>query len=364
MLETDVVRDQAKSLVEDFFEAVNRGALERFDQLVHPDYKDHLAGQLPGREAVREYFKSIRVTFPDLIMTILATVAEGDRIAVHNRIEGTHTGPMGDVPPTGRRMSVEAFQLYRIENGQLAEHWEVADVASLMRQLSAPDVPSAERPDSKTLAARKLNPHNAALLLIDHQAGLMLSVQTQPSDVLRSNVVSLAKIGRLFELPTVLTTSGGQGPNGPIISKVTELFGDKITVDRTLYFDCMMDPVFQEAVAATGRRKLIMAGITTDYCLALPAITAVEMGYDVYAVVDASGAWSPLIEQAAMLRMQQAGVKIVSWATVMAELQSSLSALDEGRARANQKEIVRLLKDQIAGIDFLIDMTAGAPIGR
>jgi nicotinamidase-related amidase len=206
-----------------------------------------------------------------------------------------------------------------------------------------------------------LSASDAALLLIDHQSALMLSVQTQSTDSLRSNAMVLAQLGKLYDLPTVFTTSGGKGPNGPFYPPMLELFPGAEVIDRTLYFDCMMDPAFASAVEATGRRKLIMAGITSDYCLALPAITAKRLGYEVWAVVDASGAWSPLIETAAITRMTANGVTIVTWAAVLAELQSNLAATDEAAARAKQPEVVGLLSSRIAAIDFMV--TTSGPMG-
>src|SRR5260370_201839 len=92
-------------------------------------------GQTPGREILKKYFAALRSAFPDLTLPISAIVAEGDRVAVLNSIRGTHKGEFIGLKPSGRSIDAMAFQLYRIENGQLAEHWEVADFALLMRQL-------------------------------------------------------------------------------------------------------------------------------------------------------------------------------------------------------------------------------------
>ena len=166
-----------------------------------------------------------------------------------------------------------------------------------------------------------ITPDNAALLLIDHQVGLMLGVQTQDANTLKSNTVALAKAAKLFDLPVVLTTSGAQGPNGPLMQELLDLFPGQSVIDRTLV-NSWDDPAFVEAVEKTGRRKLIMAAITTDVCLAFPAISACGAGYDVYAVLDASGTWNTLVENAAIARMSQAGVIPTSWVAIGAELQS------------------------------------------
>jgi predicted ester cyclase len=99
------------------------------------NYDDHLAGQSPGRETLKQYFSGLHAAFADLKLPISAIVAEGDKVAVLNSVRGTHKGDFIGLQPTGRKIDAMAFQLYRIENGQLAEHWEVADFSTLMRQL-------------------------------------------------------------------------------------------------------------------------------------------------------------------------------------------------------------------------------------
>jgi steroid delta-isomerase-like uncharacterized protein len=127
--------EENKALIRRFFSAIESGNLQVLDEIVAEDYDDHLAGQAPGRETLKKYFAGLRSAFPDLTLPISAIVAEGDRVAVLNSVRGTHKGEFIGLKPTGRRIDAMAFQLYRIENGQLAEHWEVADFALLMRQL-------------------------------------------------------------------------------------------------------------------------------------------------------------------------------------------------------------------------------------
>jgi steroid delta-isomerase-like uncharacterized protein len=124
-----------KALVGRFFAAVESGDYSAFDALVAENYDDHLAGQSPGRETLKSYFRQLRVAFPDIKLPISQMVAEGDRVAVLNSVQGTHRGEFLGIAATGRRVDAPAFQLYRIEGGQLAEHWEVADFATLLRQL-------------------------------------------------------------------------------------------------------------------------------------------------------------------------------------------------------------------------------------
>src|SRR5258708_39097037 len=117
-----------KALVRRFFGAIERGELAVFDQIVSEDYDDHLAGQSPGREALKRYFTALRAAFPDLKLPITTMVAEGDHVAVLNSVQGTHRGAFAGRQPSRPK----AFQLYRIANEQLAEHWKVADFATLM----------------------------------------------------------------------------------------------------------------------------------------------------------------------------------------------------------------------------------------
>ena len=124
-----------KALVRRFFSAIERGELAVFDQIVSQDYNDHLAGQSSGRETLKRYFAGLRSAFPDLTLPITTMVAEGDYVSVFNSVQGTNHGAFLGRQPTGKRVDAMAFQLYRIANGQLAEHWEVADFSTLMRQL-------------------------------------------------------------------------------------------------------------------------------------------------------------------------------------------------------------------------------------
>ena len=130
--------DANKTLVRRFFSAIESGDLSAFDEIVAEDYDDHLPGQTRGRSVLRTYFTTLRTAFPDLQLPIHDMVAEGDRVAVFNSVTGTHRGefPALGLQATGRRIDAMAFQLYRIENDRMAEHWEVADFATLLRQLT------------------------------------------------------------------------------------------------------------------------------------------------------------------------------------------------------------------------------------
>src|SRR2546430_4883876 len=136
----------------------------------------------------------------------------------------------------------------------------------------------------------RFSANDAALVLIDHQSGIMQPVHDYSPAEFRNNVIGLAKLGKVFKLPTVLTTSLGQGPNGPFIPEVVSMFPYVPVIDRPGIISAWDDPKFVAAIEKTGRKNLIMAGVTIDVCLAFAAMQAVEAGYNVYGVVDASRA--------------------------------------------------------------------------
>lgn len=167
----------------------------------------------------------------------------------------------------------------------------------------------------------QLSPDNAAMLLIDHQVGTMSLGITDIDPVnLKNNTLYLAEVAKLFNLPTLLTTSNPNGPNGPLFADLVQSLPQVPIIDRVI-INAWNDPNFVKSVEQMNRPKLIMAGVTTDVCLAFPAISAVGAGYDVYAVIDASGTWNMTTQQAAIARMTQAGVKCVNTIAVAAELQ-------------------------------------------
>lgn len=172
---------------------------------------------------------------------------------------------------------------------------------------------------SRNPFAERLTPENAAVLLIDHQVGLFSFLPSVNALALKNNILGLAKTARHLGLPTILTTSWPQGPNGPTMPELVELFPDTAIIDRnTVNFWDHAPSV--EAVQRLGRKKLIMAALDTTTCLAMAAVYGVQEGYDVYAVVDASSTFDTLNEQAAMIRMASAGVVVTTWVPVLAEL--------------------------------------------
>ena len=161
---------------------------------------------------------------------------------------------------------------------------------------------------------------NAALVLIDFQPMLVDGTKSRSKESLVNNVVALAKGGRLFELPIVLSTVGVEaGYQEVTIPELQAVLPDVEPIDRSVV-NAMEHEGFHSAVEATGRRKLLIAGLWTEVCLVFPALDMLKEGYEVYAVSDASGGTSVDAHERGMQRVIQAGAVPVTWEAVMAEL--------------------------------------------
>ncbi|RLA61418.1 MAG: hydrolase [Epsilonproteobacteria bacterium] len=167
-----------------------------------------------------------------------------------------------------------------------------------------------------------LTPENSALILVDHQTGISNGVADMSQTEFQNNVAALSKIGDIFKLPTLLTTSDSEGPNGTLIPFITEILPEAPIIHRPGQINAWDSEEFVSAVKGLNRKKLIIAGVSTDVCLAFAAISAIRDGYEVYAVIDASGTWNQLVAQTAVQRMIQAGVVPMTWVAVAAELQN------------------------------------------
>jgi nicotinamidase-related amidase len=189
----------------------------------------------------------------------------------------------------------------------------------------------------------RIDPDNAVLLLIDHQTNLLLGCQSMDPIILKNNTVALAALAKNFKIPVVLTTTGGggNGPAGPLFPElVAELPGQEV-IDRQQFYNSMDDAKFKAAVEKTGRKKLIIAGITSDLCVMFPSLTALSQGYDVYIVTDACASWSKDVDIAAMNRLSQAGCILTNVNGLYAELQNNLTVKDPERAKALQFESIK-----------------------
>ena len=155
----------------------------------------------------------------------------------------------------------------------------------------------------------RLTADNAAILFIDHQTGLSNGIQDQSYPEYLTAVTALAELAKVYELPAVITTSAEDGPNGPVLPVVAENLPDAPVIKRPGEINAWDNADFVAAVEATGRKKLIIAGVSTDVCVALAALAAQADGYEVYAVIDASGTWNKLVQEIAVARMVKAGVE-------------------------------------------------------
>lgn len=166
-----------------------------------------------------------------------------------------------------------------------------------------------------------LTPQNAALLIIDFQPVQVASIQSRPKRELVANITALARIGKLYELPVVLSTVNvNTGRNQPTIHQISDVLAGVDPIDRTS-INAWEDEDFVRAVKATGRRKLIMAALWTEVCLVHPALDAIHDGFEVYPVIDCVGGTSPEAHALGVQRLVQAGGKPVSWVQLICELQ-------------------------------------------
>lgn len=164
-----------------------------------------------------------------------------------------------------------------------------------------------------------LTPENCAVILIDHQPFQFAGLRSHDSQTIINNVVGLAKTAKIFGVPTLLTTVLEER-GGLILKQLQDEFPDQKPINRT-FINTWEDQRVVDWVKATGRKKLVIAALWTEICLAMPAIHAVGEGYEVYAVTDASGGVSLEAHEMAVHRMIQAGVVPITWSLFSAELQ-------------------------------------------
>lgn len=166
----------------------------------------------------------------------------------------------------------------------------------------------------------RLDKNNAAVLLVDHQAGLLSLVRDMDPDRFKNNVLALADLSKYFNLPTILTTSFETGPNGPLVPELKEIFPDAPYIARPGQINAWDNNEFLDAVKATGKKQLIIAGVVTEVCVAFPTLSALEEGYEVFVVTDASGTFNEMTRNSAWERMSNAGAQLVTWFGVACEL--------------------------------------------
>jgi nicotinamidase-related amidase len=174
-----------------------------------------------------------------------------------------------------------------------------------------------------------LTSENAALVLVDHQVGLMTGVRDYSTGELKHNVVALAQAAKTLKLPIVVTTTARDSMWGPTFPELVDALPGIEIINRSSV-NAFDDERVASAIAATRRKKLIFAGISLEVCAALPALTAVSKGLDAYVAIDASGTFSETKRQAGLLRMLQAGVILSDYATLMVEILADNARPDAG----------------------------------
>lgn len=168
----------------------------------------------------------------------------------------------------------------------------------------------------------RVTAENSALLLIDHQVGTMQLIKNIDRDLAARQSIALAKMAKILGMPVVITSSQEENAQGPILPEIAAILPEayEARIRRPGVVNAWAYPEFRDAVIATRRKHLIMAGVTTDVCLIFPAIDAALEGFAVQAVMDASGSPSDLSEEFARQRMRDAGVVLTATNTLMAEI--------------------------------------------
>jgi len=164
-----------------------------------------------------------------------------------------------------------------------------------------------------------LTPENCVLLLIDHQPFQLANVNSHEPTMVINNVTALARTAKVYGIPTILTTVNEER-GGAIFKQVQAVFPDQKPIDRT-FINSWEDRRVVDAVRKTGRKKVVMAALWTEMCLAMPAIHAMGDGYDVYVVTDASGGVSPEAHDMGIRRVEAAGAQPITWLGMAGELQ-------------------------------------------
>ncbi|SPA30351.1 isochorismate family cysteine hydrolase YcaC [Cupriavidus taiwanensis] len=167
---------------------------------------------------------------------------------------------------------------------------------------------------------KRLDKTQAAVLMVDHQAGLLSLVRDIEPDKFKNNVLALADLAKYFKLPTVLTTSFEDGPNGPLVPELKAMFPDAPFIPRPGQINAWDNEDFVSAVRGTGKKQLLIAGVVTEVCVAFPALSAIEEGFEVFVVTDASGTFNEITRDSAWHRMAEAGAQLMTWFGVACEL--------------------------------------------
>ena len=201
-----------------------------------------------------------------------------------------------------------------------------------------------------------LTPENCTVILIDHQPQMAFGVTSIDRQILINNTIALAKAAKAFNVPVILTTVETQSFSGYMWPQILELFPGKKPIERSS-MNSWEDVNFVAEVERIGRKKLVIAALWTEVCLAFPAIQALEAGYEVYAVVDASGGTSPVAHEMALQRVVQAGAVPVTWIQVLLELQRDWAR------KETYNDVIAIVKEHAGaygiGVEYASTMVHG-----
>jgi len=215
--------------------------------------------------------------------------------------------------------------------------------------LSAAAEPAGRAPSKPS---RVVSADDAILLLIDYQPAFSFTVKSIDIQELVNNATGLAKAARVFGIPTIYATVGANDFGGPFFPQIQAVNPDLEPMERT-QISLWEDQRVTDFIKQSGRRKVIMAGLWTDNCVTLPALQALEDGYEVYIVADACGDVSREAHELAIQRMVQAGAAPVTWLALMLELQR-----DWGRSET--PGLVRAIAVEHGGAMGMVNFYAGA----
>ena len=206
-----------------------------------------------------------------------------------------------------------------------------------------------------------LNSENCTVIFIDHQPQMSFGVSSIDRQLLLNNTLALAKSAKAFNVPTILTTVETASFSGEMWPQLLDVFPNETPIERTS-MNSWEDQEFVAQVENKGRKKLVIAALWTEVCLTFPALQALEAGYEVYAVTDASGGTSVEAHDMAMQRLIQAGVVPVTWQQVLLEFQRDWAKKDTYDA------VIEIVKEHSGaygmGVEYAYTMVHGQPASR
>jgi nicotinamidase-related amidase len=203
-----------------------------------------------------------------------------------------------------------------------------------------------------------LTPDNCVVTLIDHQPQMLFGVASIDRQTLINNVVGFAKAARVFDVPLVLSTVETKSFSGNLWPQLQAIYPEQTPIERSS-MNSWDDSHFVEAVKKTGRKKIVLAGLWTEVCVAFPSIQAIHDGFEVYIVEDLCGDLDARTHNAAMRRVEQVGAKPVTWIQVMLEWQRDWAQTETYNA---VMDIVKTHGGAYGmGVEYAYTMVHGAP---